>query len=112
MMPNRETISISALYGETEDEIQQARSGEQIRVRVRGIEEEDILPGCKTFFTLYPRYPLTNAISTHVVVLCSPKRLVHCVSAFEAQIVVLELPSILTAGYNCVVSYKSLNLRC
>lgn len=82
MMPNRETISISALYGEQEDEIQQAMCGDQVRIRLRGVEEEDILPG---------------------FVLCSPKRPVHCVSAFEAQIVLLELKSILSAGFNCVL---------
>jgi peptide chain release factor subunit 3 len=45
MMPNRDTISIAALYGEQEEEIQHAASGEQVRVRIRGVEEEDILPG-------------------------------------------------------------------
>ncbi|KAF2009375.1 hypothetical protein BU24DRAFT_358288 [Aaosphaeria arxii CBS 175.79] len=82
MMPNRQTISISALYGETEDEIPAATCGEQVRIRLRGVEEEDILPG---------------------FVLCSPKRPVHCVSAFEAQIVLLDIKSILSAGFNCVL---------
>ena len=86
MMPNREEVSISALYGETEDEIPQASCGEQVRIRLRGIEEEDILPG---------------------FVLCSPKRPVHCVSQFEAQIVLLELKSILSAGFNCVLHVHS-----
>jgi peptide chain release factor subunit 3 len=82
MMPNRDMISISALYGEQEDEIPAATCGEQVRIRLRGIEEEDILPG---------------------FVLCSPKRPVHCVSSFEAQIVLLDLKSILSAGFNCVL---------
>ncbi|KAF2279754.1 uncharacterized protein EI97DRAFT_464945 [Westerdykella ornata] len=82
LMPNRETVSISALYGETEDEIQKAACGEQVRIRLRGVEEEDILPG---------------------FVLCSPKRPVHCVSQFEAQIVLLDIKSILSAGFNCVM---------
>jgi peptide chain release factor subunit 3 len=86
MMPNREQVQIGALYGETEDEIASATCGDQIRVRLRGIEEEDILPG---------------------FVLCSPKRPVHCVSAFEAQIVLLELKSILSAGFNCVMHVHS-----
>ncbi|KAL9084908.1 MAG: hypothetical protein Q9165_007861 [Trypethelium subeluteriae] len=86
MMPNRESIAISALYGETEDEIPAATCGDQVRMRLRGIEEEDILPG---------------------FVLCSPKRPVHCVSAFEAQIVLLELKSILSAGFNCVLHVHS-----
>ncbi|MCJ1291238.1 translation termination factor GTPase eRF3 [Xylographa carneopallida] len=86
MMPNRDEVSVSALYGETEDEIAQATCGEQIRIRLRGVEEEDILPG---------------------FVLCSPKRPVHCVSEFEAQIVLLELKSILSAGFNCVLHVHS-----
>lgn len=82
MMPNREKTEVSGLYGETEEEITRAMCGDQIRVRLRGIEEEDILPG---------------------FVLCSQERLVHCVSAFEAQIHILELKSILSAGFNCVL---------
>lgn len=85
-MPNREKITISALYGETEDEIPAAQAGEQVRIRIRGVEEEDIFPG---------------------FVLCSPKRPVHCVRAFEAQIVTLELRSILSAGFNCVMHVHS-----
>lgn len=82
MMPNQTEVTIAALYGETEDEIDGATCGDQVRIRLRGIEEEDILPG---------------------MVLCSPKRPVHCVRAFEAQIVILELKSILSAGFNCVM---------
>lgn len=47
MMPNRQTIHISALFGEQEDEIPGAACGDQIRVRIRGVEEEDILPVSK-----------------------------------------------------------------
>lgn len=86
MMPNRDDITISALYGETEDEIPGATCGDQIRIRIRGVEEEDILPG---------------------FVLCAPQRPVHCVSAFEAQIALLDLKSILSAGFNCVLHVHS-----
>ena len=82
MMPNQEKITIAALYGETEDEIDSAMCGEQVRIRIKGVEEEDILPG---------------------FVLCNPKRPVHNVSTFEAQIVLLDLKSILSAGFNCVM---------
>jgi peptide chain release factor subunit 3 len=50
------------------------------------VEEEDILPG---------------------FVLCSPKRLVHCVAEFEAQIRILDLKTILTSGFNCVMHVHS-----
>lgn len=86
LMPNRDEITIVALYGETEDEVPQGQCGDQVRIRIRGVEEEDILPG---------------------FVLCSPKRLVHCVSTFEAQIMLLELKSILSAGFNCVLHVHS-----
>ncbi|MCJ1340158.1 translation termination factor GTPase eRF3 [Bachmanniomyces sp. S44760] len=86
VMPNRDDITVAALYGETEEEIQQARCGDQVRIRLRGVEEEDILPG---------------------FVLCSPKRPVHCVSTFEAQIHFLELKTILSAGFNCVLHVHS-----
>lgn len=68
LMPNREKVTISALYGETEDEVSQAACGEQVRLRIRGVEEEDIMPG---------------------FVLCAPNRPVHCVNAFEAQVRVI-----------------------
>ncbi|KAM3419345.1 hypothetical protein BST61_g5276 [Cercospora zeina] len=86
MMPNRAEIQISALYGETEDEIPHAASGDQVRLRIKGVEEEDIAPG---------------------FVLCSPKRPVHCVNQFEAQIRLLELKSIISAGFNCVLHVHS-----
>ena len=86
MMPTKQEIQISALYGEMEDEIPHATCGEQVRIRIKGAEEEDIYPG---------------------FVLCSPKRPVHCVSAFEAQIRLLELKSILSAGFNCVLHVHS-----
>jgi peptide chain release factor subunit 3 len=82
MMPNKQNVEVAAAYGETEDEVAIAQCGDQVRLRLRGIEEEEILPG---------------------FVLCSPKRLVHNVSQFEAQIRILDLKSILTAGFNCVL---------
>ncbi|CAD6449367.1 9e67b3ae-8bb0-452b-be19-1a4a8df06eda [Sclerotinia trifoliorum] len=86
MMPNKEKVEVMVAYGETEEEIPAGQCGDQIRLRLRGIEEEDILPG---------------------FVLCSPKRLVHCVTTFEAQIRVLDLKNILSAGFNCVMHVHS-----
>ena len=86
MMPRKEKVEVSAVYGEQEDEIQIAQCGDQVRMRLKGIEEEDILPG---------------------FVICSPKRLVHCVAEFEAQIRILELKTILTSGFNCVLHVHS-----
>ncbi|KAL9126983.1 MAG: hypothetical protein Q9217_004065 [Psora testacea] len=86
MLPNRQETSISALYGETEDEVLGASCGDQVRMRIRGAEEEDIAPG---------------------FVLCSHKRLYHYIQAFEEQIALLELKSILCTSFNCVLHIYS-----
>lgn len=86
MMPRKQPIEAAAIYGEQEEEVSILQCGDQVRLRLKGIEEEDILPG---------------------FVLCSPKRLVHCVAEFEAQIRILELRSILTSGFNCVLHVHS-----
>ncbi|KAG5950031.1 translation termination factor GTPase eRF3 [Claviceps sorghi] len=86
LMPRKQPVEVSALYGEQEDEVPILQCGDQVRMRLKGVEEEDLLPG---------------------FVLCSPKRLVHCVAEFEAQIRILDLKSILTSGFNCVLHVHS-----
>ncbi|GAO16689.1 uncharacterized protein UV8b_07958 [Ustilaginoidea virens] len=86
MMPRKQNVEVSALYGEQEDEVPILQCGDQVRMRLKGVEEEDVLPG---------------------FVLCSPKRLVHCVAEFEAQIRILDLKNILTSGFNCVLHVHS-----
>ncbi|TWU75977.1 translation termination factor GTPase eRF3 [Metarhizium rileyi] len=86
MMPRKQNVEVSAQYGEQEEEVSILQCGDQVRMRLKGVEEEDILPG---------------------FVLCSPKRLVHCVAEFEAQIRILDLKSILTSGFNCVLHVHS-----
>ena len=86
IQPNRDDSTISALYAETEEEVPGATCGDQVRIRIRGVEEEDILPD---------------------FVLCSPQRPVHCVSAFEAQIALLEYGPSLTTGFSCVLHIHS-----
>ena len=90
-MPGRQHICDDAqpsrtltqrLYGETKDEILGASCGDQVRMRVRGAEEEDIAPG---------------------FVFGSPIQFVHCVKAFEAQIALRKSKSTLSAGFNCVL---------
>ena len=82
MMPGRTPVDVVAIYSESEDELANASCGDQVRLRVRGVEEEDIIPG---------------------FVLSSSKNPISCVQAFEAQIHIIELKSILTAGFTCVM---------
>ncbi|KAF3933737.1 hypothetical protein ABW19_dt0205628 [Dactylella cylindrospora] len=82
MMPGKVQTEVTAIYSESDEELPAAMCGDQVRLRLRGIEEEDILPG---------------------YVLSSVKNPVNCVSAFEAQIHIIDLKSILTAGFSCVM---------
>ncbi|KAK9704048.1 translation termination factor GTPase eRF3 [Basidiobolus ranarum] len=81
LMPNKKSAEISAIYSE-EDEVELAICGDNVRIRLRGVEEEEISVG---------------------FVMCDPKKPVHCVSAFEAQLAILEHKSIICAGYNAVL---------
>lgn len=82
MMPGERQLEVVTIYNETEEEVDGALCGEQVRIRVKGVEEEDVLNG---------------------FVLTSLKAPVHTVTSFEAQIVILELQSLLTAGFSCVM---------
>lgn len=82
MMPGRTPIEVVAIYSETEEEVSNAQCGDQVRIRVKGVEEEDVVPG---------------------FVLTSKRNPIHCVTTFEAQIHILELKNILTAGFSCVM---------
>ena len=82
MMPNKAQVEVSTVYNETEAEVNGAVCGEQVRVRLRNIEEEDVQIG---------------------YVLTSLKHPVHCVTRFEAQVAIVELSSILSTGFSCVI---------
>lgn len=82
LMPNKVNVEVLTVYNETEQECETAYSGEQVRLRLRGVEEEDLQPG---------------------YVLTSPKNPVKTVTRFEAQIAIVELKSILSNGFSCVM---------
>uniref|UniRef100_A0A8D3DHM8 G1 to S phase transition 1 n=1 Tax=Scophthalmus maximus TaxID=52904 RepID=A0A8D3DHM8_SCOMX len=77
MMPNR-VLSLLSDDVETDD----ACPGENLKLRLKGIEEEEILPG---------------------FILCSPDNVCHSGRTFDAQIVIIEHKSIICPGYNAVL---------
>lgn len=87
MMPNHVTVEAMALYNEMEEEIPSAFSGDNVRIRLRGVDDEDISPG---------------------YVLTSPGRPVHAVKQFIAQLAILEHKSIICAGYSAVLHVHTL----
>jgi len=82
IMPNKTTVEILGVYTEADEEMAVATSGDQVRLRIKGVEEEDISVG---------------------FVLCSPKHPVHVVTTFIAQVAIIELKHVLSAGYTCVM---------
>jgi peptide chain release factor subunit 3 len=87
LMPNKVIVDVAAIYNEMEDEVTQALCGDNVRIRLRGIDDEDISPG---------------------FVLSSPAKPVHAIRHFEAQLAILEHKSIICAGYSAVMHVHTL----
>ncbi|GAA6111633.1 G1 to S phase transition 1, like isoform X1, partial [Tachysurus ichikawai] len=81
MMPNRHTVEVLSLLSD-DVETDDAAPGENLKLRLKGIEEEEILPG---------------------FILCTPENLCHSGRTFDAQIVIIEHKSIICPGYNAVL---------
>ncbi|CAL8317457.1 unnamed protein product [Arctogadus glacialis] len=81
MMPNRHTVEVLSLLSD-DVETDEAVPGENLKLRLKGIEEEEILPG---------------------FILCNAENLCHSGKTFDAQIVIIEHKSIICPGYNAVL---------
>lgn len=81
MMPNRHTVEVLSLLSD-DIETDDAMPGENLKLRLKGIEEEEILPG---------------------FILCNAENLCHTGRTFDAQIVIIEHKSIICPGYNAVL---------
>ena len=87
LMPNKDIIEVAGIYNEMEEEVQTAICGDNVRIRVRGVEDDDISPG---------------------FVLTSPSKPVHAVRQFEAQLAILDHKNIICAGYSAVMHCHTL----
>ena len=87
LMPNKDEIEIAAIYNEMEEEVQLAVSGDNVRIRLRGVEDDDISPG---------------------FVLTSVHKPVRAVRQFEAQLAILDHKNIICAGYSAVMHVHTL----
>ncbi|KAK6944121.1 Translational (tr)-type GTP-binding domain [Dillenia turbinata] len=92
VMPNKVQVKVIAVYCD-ENKVRVAGPGENVRIRVSGIEEDDILSG---------------------FVLSSIARPVPAVSEFVAQLQILELleNAIFTAGYKAVLHIHAVVEEC
>lgn len=81
MMPNRHTVEVLSILSD-DVETDDATPGENLKLRLKGIEEEEILPG---------------------FLLCNAEDLCHTGRTFDAQIVIIEHKSIICPGYHAVL---------
>ncbi|KAM3716180.1 Eukaryotic peptide chain release factor GTP-binding subunit ERF3A [Dirofilaria immitis] len=85
VMPNRTSIQVIQLWSD-DVEIDKVVSGDNVKLKLKGIEDNDILPG---------------------FVLCSPDALCHVGRVFDAEVVILDHKSIIASGYSCVLHIQS-----
>ncbi|KAJ6539321.1 eukaryotic polypeptide chain release factor 3 [Mycena capillaripes] len=88
LMPNKTTVEVAAIYNEMEEEVTSALCGDNVRIRLRGVEDEDISPG---------------------FMLTSPQKPIHAVRQFQAELAILEHKSIICAGYSAVMHIHTLS---
>ncbi|KAJ6976201.1 eukaryotic peptide chain release factor GTP-binding subunit ERF3A isoform X4 [Populus alba x Populus x berolinensis] len=92
VMPNKTMVKVLAVYCD-ENKVRCAGPGENVRVRLSGIDDEDILSG---------------------FVLSSVARPITAVTEFDAQLQILELldNAIFTAGYKAVLHIHAVVEEC
>ncbi|XP_050548824.1 eukaryotic peptide chain release factor GTP-binding subunit ERF3A [Daktulosphaira vitifoliae] len=81
IMPNRTQVIVDQLWSDDE-EVLSVGPGENIKVKLKGIEEEDVSPG---------------------FILCDTINPVKTCRIFDGQVVILEHKSIICAGYSAVM---------
>ncbi|XP_041503486.1 eukaryotic peptide chain release factor GTP-binding subunit ERF3B-like [Microtus oregoni] len=81
MMPNKHNVEVLGIVSD-DAETDFVAPGENIKIRLKGIEEEEILPG---------------------FILCEPSNLCHSGRTFDVQIVIIEHKFIICPGYNAVL---------
>lgn len=81
LMPNRTPVIVDQLWSDDE-EVTSVSPGENVKIKLKGIEEEDVSPG---------------------FVLCDSMTPIRTGRIFDAQLVILEHKSIICAGYSAVM---------
>jgi len=81
LMPNKVKVEVTNIYCE-DDETDSAICGENVKVKLKGIEDTDVSIG---------------------FVLCDPKDLCLVSRIFDAQVSILEYPSIISPGFSSIM---------
>ncbi|XP_013381843.1 eukaryotic peptide chain release factor GTP-binding subunit ERF3A isoform X2 [Lingula anatina] len=80
LMPNKVSVDVLMILSD-EEEVESVLPGENVKLKLKGVEEEDVSPG---------------------FVLCSPEDLCNTGKRFDAQVVILEHKSIICPGYSAI----------
>jgi len=86
VMPNRVDVKVDQIWSD-DIEVTEVCSGENIKAKLKGIEETDVTPG---------------------FVLCDPTNPIKTGRVFDAQVVMLDLKSIICAGYSCMLHLQAM----
>lgn len=81
LMPNRKAVEVLQLWSD-EEEVSQVNSGENVKIKLKGVEEEEVTAG---------------------FVLCEATDLCGVGRVFDAQVAILEHKSIICPGYSAVL---------
>ena len=83
LMPNKVYVDVMSIAsGGIHHELEKAYSGDNVNIKLKNINEEDVAPG---------------------FVLCCTDSVCHTAKIFDARIVVMECKSIVCAGYSAVL---------
>lgn len=86
VMPNRVEVKVDQLWSD-DIEVTKVTSGENIKAKLKGIEEHEVSSG---------------------FVLCDPHNPIKTGTVFDAQVVMLDLKSIICAGYSCIIHLQAM----
>lgn len=79
-------MEVTNIYDETNEELESAYCGDNVRVRCKGITDEDVSPG---------------------YVLCNPAAPAKTATQFQAQLAIMDSKNIITAGFSCILHAHS-----
>lgn len=82
LMPNKQNVRVIGITGSDENEKNSCRAGENVKLKLSGVDEEEVLPG---------------------FIMCCSDTLCSYGRVFDAQVVILEHKSIICAGYKAIL---------
>ena len=80
-------VEVSGVYDEQGEELSVAYCGDNVRIRLKGITDEEVSPG----------FVLTSAVKP-----------IRVANSFEAQLAIVDTKNIIAAGYSCVLHLHTL----